>query len=594
MITTSNICAYTDVFIFFKFFQMKKIILFVITMFILNIVNSQTQLVVPDTLIGPNITLTMHKDSVQFFPTGHISHTYAFNQFKYLGPTLILNKGENISFTVNNQFGDTSSVHWHGLHVPAKWDGGPHTPILPNATWNPQFTIMDNASTYWYHPHWHMKTAEQAIKGAAGFIIVRDPIESALALPRKYGVDDFPIVVQCQQYDSLNQAMPLGMQDSTILVNGARANNGYSVFGNFPAQVVRLRLLNGSGERSFNFGLSGNKQFYQIGSDGGLLNTPDPATRIRLSPGERAEILVDLTGMNGQNLFLMSYASELAMGIQGGPTMPMPVGSPPMDSPLNGIDFNIFQINVVAQTSNPITTIPTSLTTNTPYLESSANITRTIRFTADSMMVMDGPFYFNDSTFNMMRVDYNIPLNNVEIWKLVNTNMVAHPFHIHDVQFYLLNRNNGILPTPSESGRKDVILVPPGDSLMFITKFEDFADSTVPYMFHCHILMHEDAGMMGQFIVTENTTGIKEIANKNEALKIFPNPSNGLVTFEFKADQKDVDKIEIINSMGEIVYTKQDVKINNFQIDTSLWNKGVYVVKMGDSKQIINQKLIIY
>ena len=290
----------------------------------------------------------------------------------------------------------------------------------------------------------------------------------------------------------------------------------------------------------------------------------------------------------------MSYASELAMGIQGGPTMPMPVGSPPMDSPLNGIDFNIFQINVVAQTSNPITTIPTSLTTNTPYLESSANITRTIRFTADSMMVMDGPFYFNDSTFNMMRVDYNIPLNNVEIWKLVNTNMVAHPFHIHDVQFYLLNRNNGILPTPSESGRKDVILVPPGDSLMFITKFEDFADSTVPYMFHCHILMHEDAGMMGQFIVTENTTGIKEIGNKNEALKIFPNPSNGLVTFEFKADQKDVDKIEIINSMGEIVYTKQDVKINNFQIDTSLWNKGVYVVKMGDSKQIINQKLIIY
>jgi blue copper oxidase len=572
---------------------MKKLIALVIIMFSLNIVISQTKLFVPDTLIGPYINLSMHKDSLQLFPNGDISHTYAFNQYKYLGPTLILNKGENVNIKVNNQIGDTTTVHWHGLHVPAKWDGGPHTPILPNANWSPQFKVMDNASTYWYHPHWHKKTAEQAIKGAAGFIIVRDPIESALALPRKYGIDDFPIVVQCQQYDSLNQAMPLGMQDSTIMVNGARANNGYSVFGNFPAQVVRLRLLNGSGERTFNFGLSGNKQFYQIGSDGGLLNTPYTTTRIRLSPGERAEILIDLTGMNGQNLFLMSYASELAMGIQGGPTMPMPMGSPPMDSPLNGIDFKIFQINVVAQTSSPITTIPSVLTTNTPYLESSANVTRTIRFTVDSMMVMDGPFYLNDSTFNMMRVDYNIPLNNVEIWKLVNTNMVAHPFHIHDVQFYLLNRNDGILPSPSESGRKDVILVPPGDSLMFITKFEDFVDSKVPYMFHCHILMHEDAGMMGQFIVTENTSGIKEIENSNEEIKIFPNPSNRLVNIEFKGSQNEINKIEIINSVGESIYINPNINTDTFQIDTTLWNKGIYLIISNINNQINIKKLIV-
>jgi blue copper oxidase len=125
-------------------------------------------------------------------------------------------------------------------------------------------------------------------------------LKQLLSLPRKYGVDDFPLIIQCQQYDSNNQAMPLGMQDSTILVNGARASHGYTVNANFPAQMVRMRLLNASGERAFNFGFTANKQFKIIASDGGLLNSPVTTDRIRLSPGERAEILIDLNGMNGQ------------------------------------------------------------------------------------------------------------------------------------------------------------------------------------------------------------------------------------------------------------------------------------------------------
>src|SRR5690349_4097373 len=95
---------------------------------------AQTQLPIPDTLTGTNLVLNMHKDSVQFFPSGTISRTYGFNQYKYLGPTLILNKGSNLNITVNNQIGDTTSIHWHGLHVPAMWDGGPHSPILPNTS----------------------------------------------------------------------------------------------------------------------------------------------------------------------------------------------------------------------------------------------------------------------------------------------------------------------------------------------------------------------------------------------------------------------------------------------------------------------------
>src|SRR6185312_14212198 len=215
--------------------------------------------------------------------------------------------------------------------------------------------ILNNAAMYWYHPHFMGKTAEQAIKGASGLIIVRDSAEAALTLPRKYGIDDVPLIVKCLQLDSNNQFMPRGMEDSTLLVNGV-TNAQYSL----PAQVVRLRLLNGSGERTFNFGFTANKQFYVIGSDGGLLNAPVGVTRIRLSPGERADVLVNLSGMNGQTIYLMSYASELPSGVQGGPTMPMPPGSPPMDSPLNGKDFSILKLNIVAQTTNPVTTIPTT------------------------------------------------------------------------------------------------------------------------------------------------------------------------------------------------------------------------------------------
>lgn len=569
---------------------MKKIIVFCLVLIGLN-AKAQTQLFIPDTLVGPSYTLNMHEDSVQFFPLGNKSKTYAYNLYKYLGPTLIFNKGANVNITVNNQIGDTTTVHWHGIHLPSKWDGGPHTPILPSATWNPTFTVMDNAATYWYHPHMHMKTAEQAIKGAAGLIIVRDPIEAALNLPRRYGVDDFPLIVQCQQYDAGNQAMPLGMQDSTILVNGARANNGYTVYANCPAQIVRMRILNASGERAFNFGFTANKPFKIITSDGGLLNTPVTVTRLRLAPGERAEILLDLNGMNSQIIQLMSYASELPMGIQGGPTMPMPSG-PPMDSPLNGIDFNIMQINVVPQTVSPVTTIPTLLTTNTVYTPGMASVTRTIRFTADSLMVMDGPFYFNDSTFDMMRVDYEIPLNSIEIWKLVNETMVAHPFHIHDVQFYLFDRN-GSSPPAEELGRKDVVLVPPGDSVMFITKFEDFADTLIPFMFHCHILMHEDDGMMGQFVVKPNITGITELSLNNATVKVFPNPTRDV--FNIKIDVVDNTQpflLKVYDVMGKIIYSSTITQMQS-SLNTSNWVKGLYTVELMQNRSSIHKKIII-
>jgi bilirubin oxidase len=376
---------------------------------------------------------------------------------------------------------------------------------------------------------------------------VHDTEEAELNLPRSYGVDDFPIIVQTQQFDSANQILWRGMNDSIILVNGTQ-----NPLLNLPGQVIRMRLLNASQERNFNFGISQNKTFYVIATDGGLLNAPVPVTRIRLSPGERAEILINFSGMIGQTTYLMSYASEFPMGVQGG--TPMPGMDSSMYSPINGIDFNILQLNISSPNSNPVTTIPSTLVPFEPWLESQANVTRQITITPESMMNMDGPFFFNDSLFNMDRIDYTIPLNNIEIWSLTNQSMVAHPFHIHDVQFFILDRD-GVSAMPEESGYKDVLMIAPNETVRFITKFEDFADSSIPYMYHCHILMHEDDGMMGQFVVVQTTSGINDNFADNK-LSIFPNPVNNGANFTVESTE-NIKSISVFDLYGKLILKKQ-------------------------------------
>lgn len=530
---------------------------------------AQNLLRIPDTLSGTIFNLTVHKDSFQF-QAGHITHTLGVNSSYYVGPTLIMRKGDSVSITVNNQMGDTTTMHWHGFHVAPANDGGPHSMFMNGMSWNPKFTVRNRAATYWYHPHMMGKTAEQAIKGDMGMIIVRDNDEATLNLPRRYAVDDFPLVVQSVELDTQNQFMPKGMVDSILLVNGT-----LTPYVSMPSQVVRMRLLNGSGERTFNFGLTGSKHFKLIANDNGLLTVPFNTNRIWLAPGERAEILVDFAGMNGQTVYLMSYGSELPMGVQGGPTMPMPSG-PPMNSPLNGIDFNILKINVGAQTSSPVTTIPSTLVADTPLVAAMATTHRTITMSADSMMVMDGPFYFNGNSFDMDRIDYRIPLNNVEIWTLFDSTMVAHPFHLHDVHFYILDRN-GVPPTAQEAGRKDVLLIQSMEKVRIIAKFDDFADTTVPYMYHCHILMHEDDGMMGQFKVgTGYPTGINSPSAEISQFVLYPNPSSDIVHFDLAGSQSGQKAtLSVYNAVGQRVHAA--TFNGKTTINTQSWAKGLYI-----------------
>ena len=483
---------------------MKKLVFLFTILISLNSSAQYNNMWIPDTMSGTTFNLTMKDTMAQIVATGQQTITGGING-KFWGPTLFVNKGDTIHMNVLNKLNDSTTLHWHGMHLPAVMDGGPHQIIPPNTLWQPYWQVKNNAALYWFHPHMHETTMDQITKGLGGLMIVRDAVESALPLPRKYGLDDIPLVLTDRDFNTSNQFTIVPYGDSMMTNMTLRAQ--YTA----PAQVVRFRILDAAIERSFNIGLSDNSTFYVITSDGGLLNAPVPVTRYLLSPGERIEILVNLTGKTlGSSLDLKAYNSTLSGFIAGGENF---VGGP-FANFLGKKDFNILHINIGAQTASPITAIPTSLTTNTFPSQASANITRTITISDSSATNFPGVTILGPNAFlierRMFKMDYNnntVPLNNTEIWELKSTSIFAHPFHIHDVEFYILSRSTGTVPA-AEQGWKDVVLVKGGETVKFIAKFDDFADTLHPFMYHCHIALHEDEGMMGQFIVKDTSKSV--------------------------------------------------------------------------------------
>jgi bilirubin oxidase len=550
---------------------------------------AQNPLTIPPALSGTVFNLNIQQGTTVFFP-GYNTPTYGINGV-FLAPTLMLNKGDSVTLNVTNNLTTGTTIHWHGMHVPARWDGGPQQVITIGSTWSPRIKIMNDAGTYWYHPHGDNKTEQHVSKGLAGMIIVRDPAEAALTLPRTYGVDDFPVIVQTKAFDVLRQIAIATHDDTVLMVNGT-----LRPYLNVPAQVVRLRLLNGSSMRSFLFGLSGNMPFRLIGTDAGLLDSSVALTRMRLSPGERAEILVNLGGYQGQIIYLKNYGSELKTGIYGADTVGHGASVlPDYDmNALNGADFNVLQLNVVAPTASPVTAIPAALVSHTHLLPGAANRIRTISFDpqppVDSGKLTEGPFTFNGMSFDMMTVNDTVRLNDVEIWRLINNTQIAHPFHIHDVSFEVLDIN-GKQPSVYEKGKKDVVLVMPGDTLRFITKFEDFADASVPYMYHCHLLHHEDDGMMGSFLVVPAPGGTPGIS-KNTPVSVYPNPTTGKLSISAADPGALANTIVTISDMlGRVVY-RQKLE-NSKTIETANWGRGVFIVTVSDASVHFTQRLVV-
>ncbi len=565
--------------------DLLKTMLAVIVLSTTGIGFAQNALYIPPTLSGTTFNLIVQSGTTQLYP-GNPTPTYGING-SFLSPTIIVNKNDIVTLNVINNLTVATTMHWHGLHVAPENDGGPHQSISAGSTWSPSFEILNNAGTFWYHPHGEGKTELHVGKGLAGLFIIHDPAELALGLPQIYGVDDIPLIVQSKAFDVLQQIAIADHMDTAVFVNGT-----LNATHNLPSQVVRLRLLNGSSMRSFYFGFSNNMTFYQIATDGGLVETPNALTRLLIAPGERSEILVDLSSMNGQSVNLMSYASEMPDGIFGSPS----VGSGAdtmdmyMDNFLNGADFNLVEFTIGAQTGSPITTIPSTLVPYVPFNIADVDVNRTLVFDTITLVPGDtpnraeGPFGINNTTFNMDSINIHVPLNSTEIWTLKNNTLIAHPFHIHDIQFNVIEKN-GTTPPVTEQGWKDVVLVMPEDSVKFITKFTTFTDEMVPYMYHCHLLHHEDDGMMGSFLVYDPFAGINEVT-ETSTFVAFPNPSSDEWNITGKWDNSDFS-MELTDAQGKRILNRDYSNLSSdesISISNSTLHSGVYFLTIISEK----------
>lgn len=536
---------------------------------------------IPDVLTGPNFNLTI-KDTFAQLRTGNQTITGAINGHNFWGPTLIMNKGDNVTLNVTNKLNESTTLHWHGLHLPAVMDGGPHQVVPTKTVWRPYFTVKNNASTFWYHPHLHEMTLEHLNKGIGGFIIVRDPQEAALALPRTYGTDDIPLALTSRRYGTDNSfTVQNTAYGDYMLVNGTPSPQA-----TLPKQMVRLRILNAEVERAYNLGFSDNRTFYVIGNDGGLLSAPVAVTRLPIQVGERYEILVNLSNdvVGATTLNLMAYNSGQSLGFPGGE--PNTTGQ--FGSLLNNKDFNILNIKIAATTTGAITAVPTTLVSNTYLTAADATVTRTVAVTGGNQGTA---FTLDNTPFSLTNINKTVNLNAIEKWTITNNAVFGHTFHIHDVQFKIVSRSSGTVAN-YESGWKDVLYLPRNESVSFVAKFEDYSDATHPFMYHCHFSNHEDEGMMGQFVVV-NPLSV-ESEHEKLAFTVYPNPASSKLFVKFDNANTDIYYAKITNALGKTMYMLPRPQLAE-GIDIQGLSPGVYNLLLTDAatKKVFSKTFIV-
>jgi FtsP/CotA-like multicopper oxidase with cupredoxin domain len=450
---------------------------------------------------GKTFELSLAAGRTEFLP-GLSTPTLGING-TYLGPAIRCRAGDRVTLRVRNALAERTALHWHGLHIPARFDGGPHQVVEAGAIWEPSFAIKQKASLCWYHAHLMGRTGEQVLRGLAGLFLIEDDESQSLRLPSEYGVDDIPLVIQDRRFNrdgsfDYLSAMPdvmMGYKGNVILVNGTV--DPHLVLRR---QRTRLRILNASNSRIYTLGRDDGVDVLIIGSDGSLLERPVRQRRVRVGPGERIELLIDAQAE--RNIRLMSYPDPVAAsGMGPGMMMGGMAG--------NTETFPIIELRAGRLETSELA-LPERLIAVPSWTEAQAKTIRT--FSLDMGMMgmgmgrmmgrggMGGMMGINGRSMSVDRIDVRVPLGSIEIWEIVNPTPLTHPFHIHDIQFRVLDRD-GQPPLPHEHGLKDTVLVNPGSAVRVITEFADFADPIRPYMYHCHNLEHEDAGMMGQFAV---------------------------------------------------------------------------------------------
>lgn len=479
------------------------------------------------------------------------------------------NRGDNMTLNLDNQLSGDTTIHWHGFKIPAAMDGGPDVPVASNSTKAYTFTMNQPAAPLWFHPHPDMQTGKQVYMGLAGVYLLEDTISKQLEAEKKLpsGDKDIVLLVQDRRFDVekngvrellyKNREMDSdGMLGDTILVNG-------SVVPKHEVSTTqyRYRLYNVSNARSYDFAFSDNRKFKVVATDGGLLNEPVEVDHIVLGAAERVEIVVDFSedsldsnvmliskpfqrdimgalmnndstmgGMDSSNNSGGSMMGD--MDSMNGNGMAGMNGTSNMDSSSssmttmnsmseNGEGLVIMRFDITKDENDDISlysTLPATAEIATrldPATADNSNKSREFIMSMyqgedNNMANMNGSmnmtFAINGKIFDENRVDEFISANSIEIWSIRNMSPMAHPFHAHAIQWQILDRD-GIPAAGTDLGWKDTFLVQPGETVRIIGKFEEVNQGD--YMYHCHILEHEDAGMMGYFRVGE--TGNVEV-----------------------------------------------------------------------------------
>ena len=436
------------------------------------------------------IALTIQHGQHQFY-AGTPSETMGFNG-DYLGPTIRLYKGEDSNIIFTNEIDEPTTVHGHGLHINGNIDGGPQQEIEPDSSWEIEIPVRQEAGMSWYHPHWMGKTAEHVHYGLAGIYIIEDENSHSLDLPRTYGVNDVPLVIQDRSFTNgqmdayavTDEQMIDGLRGDTLVVNGTVAP-----YHNVPKGWVRLRLLNGSNARFYRFFFADGTTFYKIATEGGFLNKPVPLTELTMSPGERNEIMVDLSNLESIQLLTEFLPAD------------------PEDQMFFLDAFNAKALVLELRTDASIAAeggLPEKLNDIVFYtkadIENVAPRMIELDMDGNNNQVVDrhSMFSINGTSMEMSHINERVNKGELEVWH-VTGNFMPHPFHIHGVSFQILSQG-GQPPAEADRGWKDTVIVG-GEPTVLVMRFNHTADEETPYMYHCHMLEHEDGGMMGQFTV---------------------------------------------------------------------------------------------
>ena len=406
---------------------------------------------------------------------GGATDVYAFNG-QVPGPLIDLREGDSVVVHFRNDLAEPSTIHWHGLHLPFTADGSPFHPVPPGGTHDYVFRLKPgSAGTYWYHPHPHHATTHQVSRGLFGPLIVRAPDDPLADLPERVlvlsdnrfrpdGAIDYaePNTVQWH-IDAEN-----GREGDVIFVNG-------EVMPTIPirsGETQRWRIINASASRIYRLAIPGQTLLH-VGNDGGLFERPVEVQDLVLASAERVELLVRGTGAPGSRTTLTTLPYDRYI---------------PQTRPKDW-ETSSDLLTLEYSTAPAVTpaALPATLR-HVPPLD-------TLNATATRVMVLTQGM-INGKLMDMDRVDVRTRLGATEIWEVENLVGMDHPFHLHGFQFQVIDRNG--VPSPFRSW-EDVVNVPKHETARFIVRYDDYGGM---WMFHCHILDHEDHGMMGVLEVT--------------------------------------------------------------------------------------------